>query len=177
MIRVVLNTICLFLYRRLINAFIYGLGCFKLGKYISALFTSLTSMLHFELPHVNVLSKLDLMQKYKPTEFNLDFYCEVLDLSYLIQSLSDDPFFARFKQLTSAISDLIEQYGLVSFVPLNIHDPRTVSSTLNMIDKANGFYLIRIKTEQHRLRFYDDYFDLCPAPSSSDFKERGPHTE
>lgn len=123
-------------------------------------------MLHFELPHVNVLSKLDLMEKYKPNDFNLDFYCEVLDLSQLIELLSDDPFFGRFKKLTASLADIVEQYSLVSFIPLNINDQRTILSTLNMIDKANGFFLLRIETEQHKLRFYEDYFDLCPPPSS-----------
>ena len=123
-------------------------------------------MLHFELPHVNVLSKLDLMEKYRPTDFNLDFYCEVLDLAQLLQVLSDDPFFARYKRLTGSIAEVIEQYGLVNFVPLNISDHRTIMSTLTLIDKANGFFLLRIETEQHKMRFYEDYFELRPPPST-----------
>lgn len=33
-------------------------------RYISALLLSLSSMLHLELPHVNVLSKMDLVKLY-----------------------------------------------------------------------------------------------------------------
>lgn len=38
--------------------------CSDPGKYISALLLSLSTMLHLELPHVNVLSKIDLIENY-----------------------------------------------------------------------------------------------------------------
>jgi hypothetical protein len=38
--------------------------CSDPGKYISALLLSLTTMLHLELPHINVLSKMDLIESY-----------------------------------------------------------------------------------------------------------------
>jgi len=41
-----------------------------------------------EQPHVNVLSKVDLIEKYAKLPFNLDFFTEVLDLSYLLQQFS-----------------------------------------------------------------------------------------
>ena len=51
--------------------------CTDGSKYMSALLLSLTSMLHLEMPHVNVLSKMDMIQSYGPLAFNLDFYTEV----------------------------------------------------------------------------------------------------
>ena len=38
-----------------------------------------------EQPHVNVLSKVDLIEKYGKLPFNLDFFTDVLDLSYLME--------------------------------------------------------------------------------------------
>lgn len=38
--------------------------CSDPGKYVSALLLSLSTMLHLELPHVNVLSKIDLIESY-----------------------------------------------------------------------------------------------------------------
>lgn len=38
--------------------------CSDPGKYVSALLLSLTTMLHLELPHVNVLSKIDLIESF-----------------------------------------------------------------------------------------------------------------
>lgn len=34
------------------------------SKYVSVLMASLRAMLHLELPHINVLSKLDLITQY-----------------------------------------------------------------------------------------------------------------
>jgi len=41
-----------------------------------------------EQPHVNILSKVDLIEKYAKLPFNLDFFTDVLDLSYLLQHFS-----------------------------------------------------------------------------------------
>lgn len=38
--------------------------CSDPGKYVSALLLSLTTMIHLELPHINVLSKIDLIESY-----------------------------------------------------------------------------------------------------------------
>lgn len=53
--------------------------CSDPAKYISALLLSLSTMLHLELPHVNLLSKIDLIEQYGKLHFNLDFYTEVRD--------------------------------------------------------------------------------------------------
>ena len=46
--------------------------CVDLARYISMLLLSLQSMLQLELPHINVLSKVDLMQAYgKPSMYFL----------------------------------------------------------------------------------------------------------
>lgn len=52
--------------------------------------------------------------------FNLDYYTEVLDLSYLLDHLASDPFFSHYRQLNEKLVQLIEDYSLVSFIPLNI---------------------------------------------------------
>ena len=42
-------------------------------------------MLQLELPHVNVLSKIDLLKLYAPgMDFSLDYYTEVQDLGWLV---------------------------------------------------------------------------------------------
>lgn len=60
------------------------------------------------------------MVLYTPVAFGLDYYTEVLDLSYLLEHLSDDPFFRRYKRLNDALIGLVQDYSLVSFIPLNV---------------------------------------------------------
>ena len=66
--------------------------CADASKFVAVCLTSLTTMLQLELPHVNLLSKVDLIEKYGKLDFNIDYYTEVLDLEYLIDRISDDPF-------------------------------------------------------------------------------------
>lgn len=44
------------------------------AKYVSVLMLSLRAMLHLELPHVNVLSKVDLITQYGDLGTSLRFY-------------------------------------------------------------------------------------------------------
>ncbi|NXD31447.1 GPN2 GTPase, partial [Spelaeornis formosus] len=113
--------------------------CTDPGKFISVLCTSLSTMLHVELPHVNVLSKMDLIEQYGRLAFNLDYYTEVLDLSYLVDHLASDPFFRNFRRLNEKLVEVIQDYSLVSFVPLNIQDKQSMHRVVQAVDKANGF--------------------------------------
>lgn len=96
-------------------------------------------MLHVELPHVNLLSKMDLIEHYGKLAFNLEYYTEVLDLSYLLGHLASDPFFRHYRQLNEKLVQLIEDYSLVSFIPLNIQDKESIQRVLQAVDKANGY--------------------------------------
>ncbi|MGH0191464.1 UNVERIFIED_CONTAM: hypothetical protein FKN15_064612 [Acipenser sinensis] len=113
--------------------------CADPAKFISVLCTSLSTMLHVELPHVNVLSKMDLMEQFGKLAFNLDYYTEVLDLSYLLEHLASDPFFKKFKRLNEKLVELIEDYSLVSFIPLNVQDKESMVQVMKVVDKANGY--------------------------------------
>lgn len=97
-------------------------------------------MLHLELPHINVLSKVDLLTQYgdlgkkkitthlpshglshSPTpsiDFNLEFYTEVQDLSHLGNALSSAS--PRYAALNMAICELIEDFSLVGFETLAV---------------------------------------------------------
>jgi GPN-loop GTPase len=99
-------------------------------------------MLQMDLTHLNVLTKIDNLSKYPPLPFNLDFYTEVQDLSYLLPHLAEEsPMFAKgkFSALNQAIVDLVEEFGLVSFETLAVEDKKSMMSLLQTIDKAGGY--------------------------------------
>lgn len=113
--------------------------CNDPGKFVSILLMSLSTMLQLELPHVNVLSKIDLVEAYGKLAFNLDFYTDVMDLSYLLEQISDDPFAQRYKALTAALVELVEGFSLVGFHTLSINDAESVSRLALAVDKASGY--------------------------------------
>lgn len=47
-------------------------------------------MLQMDLPHLNVLTKIDNLRNYPDLPFNLDFYTEVQDLNYLLPHLNKE---------------------------------------------------------------------------------------
>ncbi len=61
--------------------------CSDAGKFLAALLLSLSSMLHLELPHINILSKADLVEAYGELHFNLEYYTEVCTFA---GGMSDD---------------------------------------------------------------------------------------
>lgn len=115
--------------------------CSDPNKFISVLMTSLATMMHMELPHVNILSKMDLAEKNGKFAFNLEYYTEVLDLSKLLQSIPVNSFNKKYHALNRKICELIEDQSLVSFVPLYVEDKESMVTALDKIDRANGFNL------------------------------------
>ncbi|KAJ3417401.1 GPN-loop GTPase 2 [Chytridiales sp. JEL 0842] len=114
--------------------------CTDASKYIAALMLSLKTMIQLELPHLNVLSKIDLIQTYGKLAFNLDYYTEVQDLSYILNELeSQDKFSKRLSKLNKALCELIEEFSLIGFHTLQIEDKESVLSLCQHIDKANGY--------------------------------------
>ncbi|THH20311.1 hypothetical protein EW146_g1016 [Bondarzewia mesenterica] len=118
------------------------------SKYVSVLLLSLRTMLHLELPHINVLSKVDLITQFGDLDFNLDFYTEVQDLSYLENALTSTS--PRYASLNMAICGLIEDFGLVSFETLAVEvrkastllDKHSMLHLTRAIDRATGYVFV-----------------------------------
>ncbi|KAI9732324.1 MAG: hypothetical protein M1834_001531 [Cirrosporium novae-zelandiae] len=110
--------------------------------YISTLLLSLRAMLQMDLPHLNVLTKIDKLAQYAPLPFNLDFYTEVQDLSYLLPHLvAESPVLqsSKFEGLNKAIVELVEEFGLVGFETLAVEDKQSMMALLQVIDRAGGY--------------------------------------
>ncbi|KIW64042.1 hypothetical protein PV04_09002 [Phialophora macrospora] len=110
--------------------------------YISTLLLSLRMMLQLDLTHVNVLTKIDNLNKYPPLAFNLDFYTDVQDLEFLLPLLrNESPLFrtGKFAALNEAIVQLVEEFGLVGFETLAVEDKKSMMQLLRVIDRAGGY--------------------------------------
>jgi hypothetical protein len=95
-----------------------------------------------DLSHLNVLTKIDKLASYGPLPFNLDYYTEVQDLSYLLPHLADENPVMRhpkYEGLNNAVVDLVEDFGLVGFETLAVEDKRSMMTLLQAIDRAGGY--------------------------------------
>lgn len=110
--------------------------------YISTLLLSLRSMLQMDLPHLNVLTKIDNLSTFPPLPFNLDYYTEVHDLTYLLPHLeAESPVLRnpKFEGLNKAIVELVEEFGLVGFETLAVEDKKSMMTLLQVVDRAGGY--------------------------------------
>ncbi|GKY90664.1 hypothetical protein MPSEU_000039800 [Mayamaea pseudoterrestris] len=121
------------------------------SKFLSGSLLSLSAMISLELPHVNVLSKCDLMAA-EEVDSILDqtSAIQLWERDQVRQSLiaEDASEEERSRQsqleqrrrqrgrLTDAISQLLDDYQMVSFVPLNIKDEESLEHVLATVDHA-----------------------------------------
>eukprot|EP00601_Ochromonadales_sp_CCMP2298_P020294 CAMPEP_0173324460 /NCGR_PEP_ID=MMETSP1143-20121109/31061_1 /TAXON_ID=483371 /ORGANISM="non described non described, Strain CCMP2298" /LENGTH=357 /DNA_ID=CAMNT_0014268491 /DNA_START=40 /DNA_END=1109 /DNA_ORIENTATION=- len=149
--------------------------CCQPATFISAVLLATCTMLRLGLPHVNVLSKVDLASQYGPLPFQLSFFTECMNLAPLLRYIDGDlpplpsthPSGAgdtggsdeedeggagtgagsrvpsllqrRFHRMSSALCEVVDDFGLVSFHPMNVQDAETVGRVLAATDSANGF--------------------------------------
>ena len=99
-------------------------------------------MLQMDLPHLNVLTKIDKLSSYGPLPFDLEYYTEVQDLAYLLPYLNDESPVMRhpkFEGLNNAVIELVEDFGLVGFETLAVEDKKSMMTLLQSIDRAGGY--------------------------------------
>ena len=113
--------------------------CIDPMRYVSMLLITLKSMMHLECAQVNVLSKTDLLGSLDDLSMPLEFYLDVQDPKYLFAALEQDQFGKKYARLNEEICELIEESGLLSFVPLAVEDKDCMAFLLGEIDKANGY--------------------------------------
>jgi len=99
-------------------------------------------MLQMEMPHVNVVSKIDKVASYDPLPFDLGFYTDVDGLSYLMPHLeAETPAIrsGKFSKLNGAVADLIESFGLVRYEVLAVENKKSMMHLLRVVDRAGGY--------------------------------------
>ncbi|WWC61193.1 uncharacterized protein I303_103773 [Kwoniella dejecticola CBS 10117] len=112
------------------------------SKFISVVLLALRAMLQMEMPHVNVLSKIDLLSTYGELPFDLSYYTEVQDLSYLLAKLDSEPRAAKFGKLNKAMVELVDDFGLVGFETLAVEDKSSMMNLVRLVDKMTGYIFI-----------------------------------
>lgn len=128
------------------------------AKFFSGTLSAMSAMIMLEIPHINVLSKMDLVKGSVPRkelkrfidpdtsllEDDLSDTAAALDSS---QDQSTDPLAAgpmmaggSFKRLNRAVAQLIDDFSMVSYLQLNVQDEDSVGSILSYIDDAIQFH-------------------------------------
>ncbi|KAL2298312.1 hypothetical protein Nmel_015306 [Mimus melanotis] len=100
-------------------------------KFISGILAALSAMISLEIPQINVMTKMDLLSKKAKKEIEKyldpDMYSMIEDSTNILKS-------KRFKKLTKSICGLIDDYGMVRFLPLDRSDEESINIVLQHID-------------------------------------------
>mmetsp|Transcript_4409 Transcript_4409/g.8325 ORF Transcript_4409/g.8325 Transcript_4409/m.8325 type:complete len:291 (+) Transcript_4409:150-1022(+) len=100
------------------------------SKFIAGCMQALSAMVMMEVPHVNVLTKMDTVQNKKTIRQFLDF-----DARMLAQDL-DSGYSSRMSRLNNAVAGLVDDYSMVSFITLDITKEDSIQGVLSQIDYA-----------------------------------------
>ncbi|SCV71911.1 BQ2448_4605 [Microbotryum intermedium] len=107
------------------------------AKYFSGVLSAMSCMVGLEVPSVNVMSKMDLVKKgttgakrRKQVDRFLDPDPELLRES---ANRTTNP---KFHALNSALVQLIEDFNMVQFLPLDVTDEESIGVVLSHIDNA-----------------------------------------
>lgn len=101
------------------------------SKFMSGILSCLSAMIQLELPHINILTKIDLLD-CKKNELN-EYYEP--DIQLLISKVNKDTD-EHYKHLTEALGSLIATYNMVSFLPSTIKDTKTIEAILAHVDHS-----------------------------------------
>ena len=135
--------------------------CTDAGNYLAAILLSLNLMLNLELPHVNVLTKCDMIAHFGDMAMPLDYYLEAQNLSHFVLGLDvaggggpggegrrRTKVHPKFTRLTEGLCDLVEDYALVNFVPMAIEDAKSMQHLLRTLDRCLGYVQKQDKASQ-----------------------------
>ncbi|KAJ9513782.1 hypothetical protein QJQ45_015526 [Haematococcus lacustris] len=110
------------------------------SKFIAGALQALSAMVKLELPHVNILTKMDICESKAGGRMSGIWCAEIEDFLFpeprlLLDRLSTTTG-PRFAALNSAVGALLDEFSLVSFVPLDVTDEDSIAEVLYNIDTA-----------------------------------------
>ncbi|KAJ1676319.1 hypothetical protein EV182_008432, partial [Spiromyces aspiralis] len=102
------------------------------AKYFAGVMSAMSAMFNLEVPHINVMTKMDLISEAQRKL--LDRYFDPDPLLLGEGAISDMG--EQFRELNLALANLIDDFSMVSFIPLNIKDENSISYVLSHADNA-----------------------------------------
>ena len=114
------------------------------SKFLSGSLIALSAMVHLELPHINVLTKSDLVSRKKITDDDEEderdkadpfdsFKCPCAsELAARLTSETGE----KFQKLNESMAQVLDEFSLVGYVPMSIKDTDSISLVMLHLDNA-----------------------------------------
>lgn len=105
------------------------------SKFIAGSMVALSTMVNLEIPHMNILTKMDLLSK--TDRKNIERFLEP-DAQDLLQEEVETPWNSKFLKLSEALGRVLDDFSLVKFVPLDIRKASNMENILLIADMVMG---------------------------------------
>lgn len=105
------------------------------SKFIAGSLVALSTMINLEIPHMNILTKMDLLSK--TDRKNVERFLEP-DAQDLLQEEAETPWNSKFLKLSEALGRVLDDFSLVKFVPLDIRKASNMENILLIADMVMG---------------------------------------
>lgn len=126
-------------------------------KFFSGTLSAMSAMMMLEMPHINILSKMDLVKGQvakRDLKRFVDVDADLIDddparkvateeeQKKFIDPASTDSLMngASFHKLNKAVAELIDGFSMVSFLKLDVQDEHSLGAVLSYIDDAIQFH-------------------------------------
>lgn len=126
------------------------------AKFFAGTLSAMSAMINMELPHVNILSKMDLvkdqvnskeLRRFIDPDANLlddedtgrGAYAHTVDVRDP-KEIDNIMTGGSFKQLNRAVARMIDDFSMVSYLQLDVNDEDSVGDILSYIDDAIQFH-------------------------------------
>ncbi|KAK6455301.1 putative transcription factor Fet5 [Scheffersomyces xylosifermentans] len=101
------------------------------SKFFSGALSAMSAMILLELPHINIMSKIDLVKD----EFSRKQLKKFLNPDPLLLANEDEEYNPKFSRLNKLIANLVDDFGMVQFLPLDCSkDSDSIATILSYID-------------------------------------------
>lgn len=98
------------------------------SKFFSGALSAMSAMILLELPHINILSKVDLVKN----EYSKKRLKRFLNPDPMV--LEEDEYNPRFQKLNKLIANMVDDFGMVQFLPLDSGETESVATIMSYID-------------------------------------------
>lgn len=98
---------------------------------------------------------------------NLDDYAEDKDYQRARRQTRSSPFFRKHEKLHRALAEVVEDFGLLSFIPLDISSAESVGRVVARIDKCNGYIFLASQKSESKTQ---DLFEVAVRSDPSNYE-------
>lgn len=104
------------------------------ARFLSGSLTALATMVQLEIPHINILTKMDLLNRAARKQLEVFLEPEIHELLASEHNMSR--FNKKYHKLTHALGKVLDDFSLVRYVPLNINEEESLTDVLIQTDFA-----------------------------------------